>query len=139
MNFEVVTCFILFLDKMSSTPPISQMVVEISEFEPVAAAGETLLTPSLQVTGLDHEQASGGGSYVGANNFRYPFQFITPKELATRVNSRKLLIPSPGVKEPLSPWSPVGGPEYIMEEDEEESGSAPSPNVMVLASDQEGK
>ena len=139
MNFEVVTCFILFIDKMSGTPPISQTVVEISEFEPVATEGEALLTPSLQVTGVDHELASGVGSYVGANNFRYPSQFITPKQVAPRVNSRKLLIPSPGVKEPLSPWSPVGGPEYIMEEDEEESGSAPSLNVMVLASDQEGK
>jgi len=115
------------------------MVTEISEFQPVAGEGETLLTPSLQVTGVDHELASGVGSYMGANNFRYPSQFITPKQLATRVNSRKLLIPSPGVKEPLSPWSPVGGPEYIMEEDEEENCSAPSPNVMVRATDQENK
>ena len=108
------------------------MIVKVPEVKLLAAdaGGEMLLTrlsddisfvaPSFQVTvesdtvisngrGVDHEQVSGGGSDLGINVLNCnPSQFRTPKHLAPHIDTRKLLIPSPSLLKPLSPWSPVG-------------------------------
>jgi len=128
------------------------MIVKVPEVKLLAAdaGGEMMLTrlsddisfvaPSFQVTveSETHEQVSGGGSDLGINVLNYPSQFSTPKHLAPHVDTRKLLIPSPSLLKPLSPWSPVG-PKYNDENGKAKCYSARIPIMKFLDPNKQNK